>query len=642
MTYEILNICGQGLFLKLDGFRLIYCCIALFMWSVSLLFSVEYFAHYNHKVRYYGFLLLTMFATLGVFLSADLFTMFVFFEVMSLSSYVWVAQEETEDALKAGVTYLAVAVIGGMVLLMGLFLFYDAAGTLRMDEIYPAVQSVWKEKSTRIYVSGFLMLVGFGAKAGMFPLHFWLPKAHPVAPAPASALLSGILTKCGVFGILILTAEVFVHDLLWGKVILLLGVITMVAGAVLAVFSVNLKRTLACSSVSQIGFILVGVGMQCFLGEENALAVRGTFLHMVNHSLIKLLLFNVAGVVYMNLHALDLNSIKGFGRKKPFLMGCFLMGALGIGGVPFWNGYVSKTLLHESIVEYIAHLEHLGESAVLFQSVEWLFLFSGGLTVAYMLKLFVCLFIEKHSEKQQAYEEKKAYMSGLSKVVIGAAALVLPVMGAVPSMTMDKMADAVMSFMRSGHLHHQVHYFTWVNLKGGLISIGIGVLVYTCFIRKVLIRKGSYVDLWPKKLDIEILFRKLVLGFTVLLGKVSKILDGFLMEWCTTEQLLKLLNDLVKVPDGFLVKWCTTEQVLKILNGCMKFPERLPEFFVSKLKQTVYKETTEPPELELVNKLHSQYDRKVDTLRLIGSSLSFGLLLACVGLILTIVYILIH
>ena len=618
MTYEIMNLCGQGLFLKVDGFRLIYCCIALFMWSVSLLFSKEYFAHYSHKVRYYGFLLLTMFATFGVFLSADLFTMFIFFEVMSLSSYVWVAQEETEEALKAGVTYLAIAVIGGMVMLMGLFLFNSAVGTLRMDEIYGAVQNVWGEKSTQIYVSGFCMLFGFGAKAGMFPLHFWLPKAHPVAPAPASALLSGILTKCGVFGILVLTAEVFVHNYIWGSVILILGVLGMFAGAVLAVFSINLKRTLACSSVSQIGFILVGVGMQCFLGEENALAVRGTFLHMVNHSLIKLLLFNLAGVVYMNLHALDLNTVRGFGRKKPFLMITFLMGALGIGGFPMWNGYVSKTLLHESIVEYIHHLQHLGESAVLFQAVEWIFLFSGGLTVAYMLKLFVCLFIEKHPTKQDAYDEKKNYMSLLSKVVLGISAVILPILGAFPGMTMDKMADAVMNFMRSGELVHQVHYFTWVNLKGGLISIGIGVLVYLFVIRKVFMRKDRYVDLWPEKLDVEVLFTKAVLGFVSLLGAVSKVLDGVLLNWLTIENVLKFLNRNAKVP------------------------EKLPEGIIGRLRHLLFDETTEAPEQELVNKLHAQYDRKVDTMRVIGSSLSFGLLIACVGLIITIIYLLIN
>lgn len=596
----------------------IYCYIALFMWSVSLLFSKEYFAHYSHKVRYYGFMLLTMFATLGVFLAKDLFTMFIFFEVMSLSSYVWVVQEETEEALKVGVTYLTIAVIGGMVMLMGLFLLNHALGTLEIAELYQAVQSVWKEKSGQIYTAGFLMLFGFGAKAGMFPLHFWLPKAHPVAPAPASALLSGILTKCGILGILVLTAQVFVHDLTWGSVILTLGVFGMVVGAVLAVFSVNLKRTLACSSVSQIGFILVGVGMQCFLGEKNALAVRGTFLHMVNHSLIKLLLFNLAGVIYMNTHALDLNTVRGFGRKKPFLMITFLMGALGIGGMPLLNGYVSKTLLHESIVEYIAHLTAHGHSALLFQAIEWIFLFSGGLTVAYMLKLFVCLFMEKNSKLQEQYDAKSNYMSVLSKLVLGISAAILPIMGAFPGMTMNKMADAVMGFLRSGPLHHEVHYFTWVNLKGGLISIGIGILVYFLVIRKVFMKNGNYVNLWPEKLDLEVIFSKLVWGMLAVLGFVTKILDGFLSEWCTVENLLKGLNQL------------------------MKLPERLPEAMVGLLKRTVYKETTERPELELVNKLHAQYDRKVDTLRLIGSSLSFGLLLACVGLILTIIYLLMH
>lgn len=596
----------------------IYCYIALFMWSVSLLFSKEYFAHYSHKARYYGFMLLTMFATLGVFLAKDLFTMFIFFEVMSLSSYVWVVQEETEEALKVGVTYLTIAVIGGMVMLMGLFLLNHALGTLQIDKLYQAVQSVWSEKSGQIYTAGFLMLFGFGAKAGMFPLHFWLPKAHPVAPAPASALLSGILTKCGILGILVLTAQVFVHDLTWGSVILTLGVLGMVVGAVLAVFSVNLKRTLACSSVSQIGFILVGVGMQCFLGEENALAVRGTFLHMMNHSLIKLLLFNLAGVVYMNTHALDLNTVRGFGRKKPFLMITFLMGALGIGGMPLLNGYVSKTLLHESIVEYIAHLTAHGHSALLFQAIEWIFLFSGGLTVAYMLKLFICIFVEKHPEKQEQYDAKTNYMSVLSKLVLGISAVILPIMGAFPGMTMNKMADAVMGFLRSGPLHHEVYYFAWVNLKGGLISIGIGILVYFLVIRKVFMKNGNYVNLWPEKLDLEVIFSKLVWGMLAVLGFVTKILDGFLSEWCTVEKLLKGLNQL------------------------MKLPERLPEAMVGLLKRTVYKETTERPELELVNKLHAQYDRKVDTLRLIGSSLSFGLLLACVGLILTIIYLLMH
>ena len=126
----------------------------------------------------------------------------------------------------------------------------------------------------------------------------------------------------------------------------------MLGGGLPGVFFKDLKRTLACSSMSQIGFILVGIGMQGLLGEENALAVHGTLLHMVNHSLIKLVLFMAAGVIYFNVHELDLNVLRGYGRKKPLLKGIFLTGALAMGGMPLFAGYVSKTLLHESIVEY--------------------------------------------------------------------------------------------------------------------------------------------------------------------------------------------------------------------------------------------------------------------------------------------------
>ena len=414
------GICGRGLSFKLDGFRALYALIAALMWLMTTVFSREYLAHYRNRNRYYLFTLLTCGATAGVFLSNDFFTTFIFFEIMSFTSYVMVVQDDKPAAMRAGTTYLAVAVIGGMVMLMGLFLMEYRLGTLAFDRLHSAVEAL--EDRSCLYLPGALILFGFGAKAGMFPLHIWLPKAHPVAPAPASALLSGILTKAGIFGVLVLTARVFLRDALWGRVILALGVVTMVLGAVLAVFSIDLKRTLACSSMSQIGFILVGVGMQGLLGEENALAVWGTGLHMVNHSLIKLVLFMCAGVVYMNTHALDLNKIRGWGRNKPLLNVCFLMGALGIAGVPLWNGYVSKTLLHESIVEYSELLARTGSPVGLYRAVEWLFLLSGGLTAAYMTKLYVAIFVEKPPKPV----EKKPYMNWQSALAAGDGAVPHP------------------------------------------------------------------------------------------------------------------------------------------------------------------------------------------------------------------------
>lgn len=291
-TFAIDGICGMGLHFQADGFRLIYALVAAFMWLMTTLLSREYCRGHANTNRFYLFLLLTLGATMGVFLSADLFTTFIFFELMSFTSYVWVAQEETAPALRAGQTYLAIAVLGGMVMLMGLFLLYHMFGTLEISELRAHAADA---DARLLYTAGGCLLVGFGAKAGAFPLHIWLPKAHPVAPAPASALLSGILTKAGIYGVLILSAQLFFGDAAWGALLLGIGALTMFGGALLAVCSVDLKRTLACSSMSQIGFILIGIGMQGLLVEGRELAVHGTLLHMVNHSMIKLVLFMAAG-----------------------------------------------------------------------------------------------------------------------------------------------------------------------------------------------------------------------------------------------------------------------------------------------------------------------------------------------------------
>ena len=281
--------------------------------------------------------------------------------------------------------------------------------------------------------------------------------------------------------------------------------ITMFLGALLALFSVDLKRTLACSSVSQIGFILVGIGMSDLLMEENMLAARGTLLHMVNHSMIKLCLFMAAGVVYMNLHALDLNEIRGFGRKKPLLNAIFLMGALGIGGIPLWNGYISKTLLHEAIVEY-THALNEGHIAVFMLSVsamkviEWIFIISGGLTVCYMTKLYVAIFIEKNAseEKQKKFDENTKYMNPLSAAALSLSALYMPLSGLLPYIITDKIANLSEGFMKVSEFGTKVHYFSGTNILGALYSIVIGALLYLTVVKKLLVKENAYIDRWPK------------------------------------------------------------------------------------------------------------------------------------------------
>ena len=576
------GICGLGLSFTADGFRKIYCVIIAFAWLMTSLFSGGYFSHYTNCERYFFFNLMTLGATMGVFLSSNLITALVFFEIMSFTSYTWVVQDETEEASKAANTYLAVAVIGGMTALMGLFLLQSELGTTDISLLYErAAQS---GKQTLLYAAGGCVLFGFGAKAGMFPLHIWLPKAHPVAPAPASALLSGVLTKSGIFGVAAITCNLFRSDPKWGTLILILGTVTMVLGAVLALFSINLKRTLACSSVSQIGFILTGIGMIPILGPEASAAASGALLHMLNHSLFKLVLFLSAGAVYMNTHRLDLNEIRGFGRKKPLLMSVFLTGALGIGGFPLFSGYVSKTLLHESISEHAAALAAAGQSALLFRSVEWLFLFSGGMTVAYMTKLFVVLFIEKNRDPavQERYDANTSYVPPAGACALLIPAVLIPLLGCAPSLTMDRIAAAGAAFFRTEPLAHAVRYFSWNCLKGAGVSILIGAVLYVLFVRICLVKRNTetgsseYLNLWPSRLDLEeLLYRPLILRWIPsVLGAVSVLFGENRVSGWLAGKLFKAVQRLARMIgenriSGWLAgKLFSGAQWLSLLFGC--------------------------------------------------------------------------
>jgi len=496
------GFCGLGLHFKAGGLRTVMAILAAFMWVMTALASPEYFAGARANGRYFLFYLWTLGALEGVFLAADLMTLFVFFEIMSFTSYVWVVQNETPEAIRASETYLFIAVIGGLTMLMGLFLLSNAVGDLRFENILEKAP----EMSLRLrYTVGVCALIGFGAKAGMFPLHIWLPKAHPVAPAPASALLSGILTKSGVFGVIGISCWLFDGVPGWGNLLLIPAAITMLLGAVLAVFSVDLKRTLACSSMSQIGFILTGVSMCALLGEHGSIAACGTVLHILNHSLIKLTLFVAAGVVYFNVHSLDLNDVRGFGKDKPLLKLAFLSGACSIAGIPGFGGYISKTLLHEGIVEYCEHLTEHGLSAAPYRVLEWVFLLSGGLTLAYMTRLFYILFVAEKPEHQ--HQKEGHYMTPMTASVLVIGGVLMPLLGLTPHLTMDKIAAYALPFFRREPMAHAVNYFSLGNLKGAVISITIGVLVFLFVGMKWLTRKKDghevYRNVWPRGLDLE-------------------------------------------------------------------------------------------------------------------------------------------
>jgi formate hydrogenlyase subunit 3/multisubunit Na+/H+ antiporter MnhD subunit len=228
---------------------------------IAVLYSLAYMKHEHKRNRFYLFLLLSLGADLGVLFARNFLVLYAFFELLTLFSFVLVVHEESGEAMDAFKRYLYLGIAGGLSLLGGIILLYSTTGSLAIEPMLAGTQG-WMG-----YLIAAMMIAGFGVKAGMFPLHVWLPRAHPVAPTPASALLSGIMVKVGIYGImrtLLLFSPFSVAGAAIGHWLLWIGLITMLVGWVLALTQDHIKRLLAYSTISQIGYIIVGIGCMGF------------------------------------------------------------------------------------------------------------------------------------------------------------------------------------------------------------------------------------------------------------------------------------------------------------------------------------------------------------------------------------------
>lgn len=427
--------------LTVDSLGLVFALVSSFLWVLSTLYSYSYIQHEERRTRYHTFALLTEAATLGVFLAGNFFVLFVFFELMGMLAYLLVVHSQTYEARRAGSKYIFMTVYGGLSLLFGVMLFTRYAGGLGFTA---APDSAYLTGSICFVVAGF-MIGGFGVKAGMVPLHVWLPLAHPAAPSPASALLSGVMIKAGAYGFLRIVqtfmsapgahgaggmlashgepiekaaehAPAFMRNLhSLGIVIIVFALLTMVVGMVLALVQDNAKRLLAYSSISQMGFILLGVGVAAYLGAEGSAGLAGSIYHVMNHAMFKGLLFLGVGAVYYRTHELDMTKLGGLWRKMPVTTVLTCIAGLGIMGIAIFNGYVSKTLLHHSIVESL----NVGHAWI--RAVDAIFIISAGGTICYIAKLLTLTFFgrSRGESREEVTDAPWPMLAGMSVLAGG-------------------------------------------------------------------------------------------------------------------------------------------------------------------------------------------------------------------------------
>jgi multicomponent Na+:H+ antiporter subunit D len=343
----------------------------------------------GREALFYSAALLCLTGLLGVTITGDVFNIFVFLEISSLSSYILIALGRSRRALMAAFSYLIMGTIGATFLLIGIGLMYQATGTLNMVDMAQRLQALGPTKA--IFVALAFVVVGISTKLAVFPLHHWLPNAYSFAPPLVSAFLAATATKVAYYLLIRFTFGLFGAALVFQTVaidvlLMPLSIIAMFVGSIAAIYQTDFKRLLAYSSIAQIGYMTLGLSMATQAG------VSAGLIHVFNHALMKGALFLVAACVTWRIGGTDLDAMKGLGRRMPFTMAAMLIAGLALVGVPGTVGFVSKWALVSAALEK----EALG--------IAFLIMTSSVLALVYVWKLVEIVYFQSPAEEIEKRE----------------------------------------------------------------------------------------------------------------------------------------------------------------------------------------------------------------------------------------------
>lgn len=338
--FEVLP--GVELTLRADGMGMVFGLLAGLLWVIASPYAVGYLAgdSASNRTRFEAFYAICLSTAFGVAFAGDLLTFFVFYELLTVSTYPLVTHKGDAAAVAAGRRYLGYLVSGGAAVLLGLAIVYSQTGELT----FTPGGFVGTSMSTVALTASFgLLAVGFATKAGVMPLHAWLPAAM-VAPTPVSALLHAVaVVKAGVFAFGRLIGFVFGPTVLSGltaaTVLAIFAGATIVVASIVAMRQDHLKRRLAYSTIAHLAYIVLGFAL------VSETSFEGSLLHMINHGALKITLFFVAGALHVHLHLDHVSELDGVGRKMPIAMTAFALGSLGLAGLPPMGGFLSKSYL---------------------------------------------------------------------------------------------------------------------------------------------------------------------------------------------------------------------------------------------------------------------------------------------------------
>ena len=486
---------------EVDGLSIIIASIGFLLWLAVSIYSISYIK--TDLGRYYFLLLILLGAVQGTVLAKDLINFYVFLEIMTVTTYFLIIHKRSTLALQAGYKYILMNLIGAFLILLSIILVYVDTSNYGLTGF----------SESNSFVPPILFLVGCFIKAGAVPLHTWLPDAHPAAPSPVSAFLSGIVIKIGAYGIIRFIFPIFNFDLYINNfrvplsmLIIYIAVASMLIGVLLALVQTDIKRLLAYHSVSQMGYILLGIGLGTRLG------LAGGLYHLVNHAVFKGLLFLCMGAVIYSTGTSNLDNLGGLWKKMPITTSTCIIAALAISGIPPFNGFASKTVLTKAATDF---------SFVL----KFVIIVTSVLTFASFFKLLSYTFFGEPN-KQLITIKKIPILMQLPMIVL---AILCVLLGIKAQFVLDRFITFAISGLVHSRSVSKVEFWTQSAALNSLLIITLGFIVYVIALKLGLIGRkkrefeiGSFMAKLVKYLSID----RIYCSTAILVNKLCKKLES--------------------------------------------------------------------------------------------------------------------
>lgn len=422
---------------QIDELSVIFAILATVMYVLMAIYQKGYFKHDKHNLSYNVFFVLSYFAIISEFFAASLITMYISFELVTLTTVMFVFHDRNKDSRRGAFRNLYFSLAGAFTALAGVFILY---ATLGNDISFAAGGSIGMQDLSEyrklFLVVAFLMIMGFGVKAAIFPYHAWLPAAHPVAPAPGSAALSGIVVKCGAFAIIRTVFYVFGADFIRGTwvqtVWMILAVVTIFLGSMLAYKEKVFKKRLAYSTISQMNYIMFGLSLL------NISGIVGALTHVVLHSMVKINLFLVSGVIIHQTGKKLVSEYDGIGKKMPVTIACYTLASVTLVGIPPAGTFLSKWYICEGALaaDYNGTLAFAGIIVLMISAL---------LTAGYLFPVFIRGYFPRAKYAEKEYEKCEASPWMVVPIVI--LTILIVILGVFPGLLTDELSSFVTSIL---------------------------------------------------------------------------------------------------------------------------------------------------------------------------------------------------